>query len=120
MYIPMECMRMHSPHLPTVYGGTGVITPTDGVAIPLMDLAGTAGTAQTGASVGAAGTAVDGDITIIITMVADGILVADTGEAAEIGLAIACIPIDVLMGHHLLVEMEFHQAAQCVVTLVVL
>ena len=111
----MECMRMRFPHLPTVCGGIGVITPMAGEVILLMAMAGTTGTAQAGA----AGMAVDGDITIIITAV-DIILVADTGEEAEIGLAIACIPIAVLMEHLLLVEMEFHQAAQCVVTLVVL
>ena len=83
-------MLMHSQRLAIVYGGIGAITPTDGVAILIMEMVGTTGMVLAGASVGAAGTAVagmDGDtiITTIIIPAVAGILVVDTGEAVVTG-----------------------------------
>lgn len=91
MYIPMACTHTLSPLSPTACGGTGVITPTAGAAIPIMAGDGTAGTVRAGASAGAAGMAAAGGdtITIIITIIpiiTDGIMaVADTGVVAAIG-----------------------------------
>lgn len=87
MYIPTECMLMHSPLSLTVYGGIGATTPmagdgtiptTAGVAIPIM-AAGAAGPSAGAASMAAG----DGDITTITTMPAAGI-----PEVADIGAAV--------------------------------
>ena len=96
-------MPTHFRHLPTAYGGIGVITPTDGEAILIMagvdtplitvTVAGPmAGAVSTVAGVG------DGDIiTIIIILAVAGIPVAvDTGEAT-IGATIMFIRAGVLM-----------------------
>ena len=112
----MVCMHTHSLHLEIVYGGIGVITPTDGVAILTMATAGTIGMARAGASAGAAGTAVVGmavagdTIITIIIPVADGIPVVDTGEAVHIGAML--IPIDVLMERAVIHQVTEFQVLQ--------
>ena len=78
---------------PTACGGIGAITLMVGAAILTMAGDGTAGTVRVGVSAGAAGTAVVGGDTIIITtttIILDGIM-----EAVVIGEM--HIPIDVLM-----------------------
>lgn len=87
----MVCMHTLSRHLPIVCGGTGAITLMVGAAILTMAGDGTAGTVRVGVSAGAAGTAVVGGDTIIITtttIILDGIM-----EAVVIGEM--HIPIDV-------------------------
>lgn len=97
MYIPTECMLMHSPPSLIVCGGIGATTPTAGdgtipttagVAIPIM-AAGVAGPSAGAASMAAG----DGDITTTITMPAAGIPVAADIGAATTGAAEAYIPI---------------------------
>lgn len=108
----MDCMHTHSPLSLTVCGGIGVITPTDGVAIPItagadirhsMPAAGaSAGEASTEAGVG------DGDITIIITPEAGILAEADIGEVAA---------GEVVIGE---VEMYIPTDAQAVLTIIAL
>lgn len=74
----MASMPTLSRPIPIVCGGIGVITPTAGVVIPTMVGDGTVGTVRAGASVGAAGTAVDGGDIIIIIIIPD-ITTAVTG-----------------------------------------
>lgn len=93
----MECMLTHSPLSPIVCGGIGVITPTAGVAIPIMvgevtRLTMPAAGASAGADSMEAGV---GDITIITIMEA-GIPVADTGVEAT-GEEVVYIQTDVPM-----------------------
>lgn len=97
MYIPTECMLMHSPPSLTVCGGIGATTPTAGdgtipttagVAIPIMAV-GAAGPSAGAASMAAG----DGDITTTTTMPAAGIPVAADIGAATTGAAEAYIPI---------------------------
>ena len=64
----MVCKHTPSRHLPTACGGTGAITLTVGADILTMAGDGTAGTVRAGALAGAAGTAVAGGDTIIITI----------------------------------------------------
>ena len=89
-------MPTHSPLSPTVCGGIGAITLMDGVGELLTTVgAGTVGMARAGVSVGAAGMAAAGGDTItILTIIPDGIPVADTG-----GMVIGEMPIptDVLI-----------------------
>ena len=96
-------MRMLSRLSLTAYGGIGVITPTDGVAIIIMvgEVTRLITATVAGPMVGAAST-VAGDvatITIITILAVAGIPVAvDTGEVV-IGIAVAYIRIDVMMEH---------------------
>ena len=98
----MACMPTHFLPSATACGGIGAITLMVGAVILTMAGDGTAGTVRAGALAGAAGTAVAGGDTIIITtIIPDIILVAAIG-AADIGTEAVYIPIAVLRGRPIL------------------